>query len=164
MMTVKAAAVAVITACLCGCAFPITSWSYERVSPNARYRAVVQVIGLKPHRLEVILDDGRERKLIFSRDYSEVYVGFCELSWSEDSRTAEMLATNPIEAGDSGDAVFGYDVDRGQVLRRDQVLRDITRRIADTYQLPASMDPVSWAHTQAAQDLFHETNMTVGRH
>src|SRR5437016_6985692 len=88
------------------CTMPITNWSYEVSSPDGSKRAIVRTRGLKPHRLELRVESARQTKTVFAQDYSEVFVGFCELHWTRDSRVIEMLATNTVG---SHNAIFAYD-------------------------------------------------------
>src|SRR5215472_1222613 len=123
------------------CTVPITNWSYEAVSPVGHARVVVRNLGLKPHRLEMRISVTGKTRTVFSRDYGELQVGFCELHWTPDSRIVEMFATNPIEGAE---AVFAFDIVGNHIVDSAWAAGDLRRSIAREYSLKPSTDPFRW--------------------
>jgi hypothetical protein len=134
------------------CTVPITNWAHEAPSHDGRARALIRSRGLKPHRLELRVESHGQVRTVFSQDYGEVHVGFCELHWTPDSRIVEMFVTNPVQ---DSDELFAYDIVGNQSVDRNWAAKDLRQSIAFKYSLDSSVDPLEWAHTTEAQDRFH---------
>lgn len=135
------------------CTLPITSWSYEASAPDGTAAAMVRTRGFKPHVLEVVLKQRGDLKIVFRKTFSEVYVGFCEIHWSPDSRIVSVFATNPL---DGHDTVFAFDTLTEKPADPNWAAQELRSAIGRKYPAAAvEQDPLRWAHTQHAQDLFH---------
>ena len=158
-MGIRRSPALVLASLLYSCTVPITDWSYTVTAPDGHSRVLIRVLGLKPHRLEVKIESAGRVPTVFTRDYSEIYVGFCEVHWTPDSNMVEIFVTNPVEASYSGDVILGYDVAKNQELDPAKVAGDLRRSIVEKYELAnlgRSVDPLHWAHTTDAEALFHE--------
>lgn len=135
-----------------GCTLPITDWSYRLASPDGHKHAIVRTRGLKPHRLELRIESLDSPRTVFTQDYSDVYVHFCELHWTPDARVIEMLVT----INEGSQVVFAYDVVSKQPVTATWVTEDLRHAITTDYTLKPSDDPIQFANSFQAQVLFNE--------
>jgi hypothetical protein len=141
------------------CTLPITNWSYSVSSPDDRARATVRTRGLKPHRVELRIESPDSVRTVFTRDYSDVYVHFCELHWTPDSRVIEMF----LIVNEGYQVVVAYDLVSKEPVTSAWATEDLRHAIAANYALSPSDDSFKFAETSQAQVLFNERYESTAR-